>query len=157
MDEDKSLWYVGFTGIVLTFIFIIALNRSTGLGIDFGAALLNVLGAIVAILLTGVGFALLTYVLSVCAQSGSKNLGAFFLLVKEKREWSQKMDSFKEKSEAETRDHKYSINDSQSDIKTLFGNDKFFNQQFKEIRDFIGIDAQKTEEQARKEIMDNAQ
>ena len=65
MDEDKSLWYVGFVGTVLTFIFVIALNRSTGLGIDFGTALLNVLGAIVAILLTGIGFAALTYVLSV--------------------------------------------------------------------------------------------
>jgi hypothetical protein len=157
MDEDKSLWYVGFTGIVLTFIFIIALNRSTGLGIDFGTALLNVLGAIVAILLTGVGFALITYVLSICAQSGEKNLGAFFLLVKEKREWSQKMDSFREKSEKEIRDLKYGTNDNQSDIKTLFGNDNFHNQQIKEIREYIGIDAQKAEEKARKEIMDNAQ
>jgi len=60
MDEDKSLWYVSFVGTVLTVIFIIALNRSTGLGIDFGTALFHVLGAIAAILLTGVGFALLT-------------------------------------------------------------------------------------------------
>lgn len=157
MDEDKSLWYVSFVGTVLTVIFIIALNRSTGLGIDFGTALFHVLGAIVAILLTGVGFALLTYVLSICAQSGANNLGAFFLLVKEKREWSQRMDSFREKSEGETRDHKYSINQNQGDIKTLFGNDNFFNQQIKEIREYIGIDAQKAEEQARKEIMDNAQ
>jgi len=157
MDEDKSLWPVCFTGVVLTFIFIIALDRSTGLGIDFGTALLNVLVAIVAIILTAIGFALLTYVLSVCAQSGAENLSAFFLLVKEKREWSKEMDVFKEESRKQNFKTTDTFSNHSSEINRNSKNNDFLHKNILEIREYIGIDAKKDEEKARAEIMSDAQ
>jgi len=153
MDEDNSLWYVAFAGVVLTFIFIISLNRSTGLGIDFGTALFHVLGAIVAIILTGVGFSVLTYVLSVCAQSGAKNLGALFLLIKEKREWSEEIDAFKDESQKQDYSTKDTLDHHSSELKRNSKNNDFLHKNILEIREFIGIDAKKAEEQARAEIL----
>lgn len=157
MDEDKSLWSVFFTGIVLTFIFIIALNRSTGLGTDFGTELRNVILAIAALILTGAGFSALTYLLSYFAQSGAKNLKAFFLLVKEKREWSEEIDAFKEESRKQDFTTTDTLANHSSEINRNSKNTDFLHKNILEIREYIGIDAKKDEEKARAEIMSDAQ
>lgn len=153
MDEDKSLWYVSFVGIVFTFIFVIALNRSTSTGIDFGTAVFHVLGAIVATILTGVGFIGLTYVLSVCAQSGAKNIKAFFLLIREKREWSEEMDAFRADSRKRDSKTQDTLAHHASEINRNSKNNDFLHKNILEIREFSGIDAKKEEEKARAEIM----
>ncbi len=146
-----------FTGIVLTFIFVIALNRSTGLGIDFGTAVFHVLGAIVATLFTGLALSVFTYVLSVCAQSGAKSLGALFLLIKEKREWSDGIDQFKDESRKQEYATKEALDRHLNELRRLSKNCDFLHKNSLEVREFIGIDAKKAEEKAREEIMGNAQ
>ncbi len=155
MDEEKSRLTVIIVGIVLAIIFYIAFKRSLDLKTDYAEELLNVVGTIVKVILMGVGFIVLVFVTSGYAQSGAKNIRAFFVMTQKQKDWCEDVDAFMEKDRKDkaTTEDRFEIHKSSININTKNGG--YFYKNILEIRDFIGIDAQKAQADAEKAIEDS--